>query len=113
LYGGGVNDSAEGADGVGAVDNLAADGHILHYGSGDHDHVVGGARELLDDEVHHLAEGGVLVLEELRDWMYSVYGFVAACADILPKKRVVASCLPQLSPVKSSNASLVKICRGR
>lgn len=31
--------------------------------------------------------------------------------SILPKKSVVASCLPQLSPVKSSNASLVNICR--
>ena len=28
----------------------------------------------------------------------------------MPKKRVVASCRPQLSPVKSSSASLVNIC---
>jgi hypothetical protein len=65
LYGGGVDDAAEGADGIWAVYDIAADGGVLHDGRGDHDDIVSGASELLDDQVNHLAQGRIFVLEEL------------------------------------------------
>ena len=62
-----INNATQGADGIGAVDGVGAAAGILHDGAGDHDDVLGGAGELLDDEVNHLAQAGILVLEELRD----------------------------------------------
>tara|TARA_R110002003_G_scaffold122_7_gene11061 strand:- start:16784 stop:17230 length:447 start_codon:yes stop_codon:yes gene_type:complete len=66
LYGGGVDYSAEGADRIGTVHDVAANRRVLHDGRGDHDDIVGRASELLDDQVDHLAERGIFVLEELR-----------------------------------------------
>jgi hypothetical protein len=43
--------------------------------------------------------------------MFSIFMPAYITGDILPKNRVVASCLPQLSPVKSSRASFVNILR--
>jgi hypothetical protein len=80
LHGRGVDDAAEGADGVGAVYDVAADGCVLHYGGGDHDDIVGGASELLDDQVDHLAERGILVLEQLRYAKEEGCGFLASPA---------------------------------
>ena len=67
MYSGSVDNAAEGADGIRAVYDVAADRGVFHDGGGDHDDIVGGASELLDDKVHHLAERGILVLEELGD----------------------------------------------
>jgi hypothetical protein len=78
LHGRGINDAAKGADCIGAVYDVAADGGVLHDGGGDHDDIVGGASELLDDQVDHLAERGILVLEELRDAEEEGRGFLAA-----------------------------------
>jgi hypothetical protein len=78
LYGGGVNDSAEGADRIRAVYNVAADRGVLHDGRGDHDDIVSGASELLDDQVDHLAERGIFVLEELRDAKEEGGGFLSS-----------------------------------
>jgi hypothetical protein len=78
LHSRGVNDAAEGADGIGAVYDVAADGRVLHDGRGDHDDIVGRARELLDDQVDHLAQRGILVLEELGDAEEEGRGFLAA-----------------------------------
>jgi hypothetical protein len=80
LDGGGINDAAEGADRIGAVDDVAADAGVLHDGRGDHDDIVGGAGQLLDDQVDHLAQRGILVLEELRDAEEERRGFVASPA---------------------------------
>lgn len=62
-----VNNSAEGTDGVGTVNSIATTTSILHDCAGDHDDVLGGLGELLDDKVHHLAQAGIFVLEELGD----------------------------------------------
>ena len=67
LHGGGIDDAAQRTDSVGAVYDIASNGGILHDRGCDHDHVVSGAGELLDDQVHHLAERCILVLEQLRD----------------------------------------------
>jgi hypothetical protein len=80
LDGRGVDDTAQGTDGVCAVDDVAADGRVLHDGRGDHDDIVGRAGELLDDQVDHLAERGIFVLEELGDAEEERGGFLAAPA---------------------------------
>lgn len=71
-----INDSAERADRIRSVEDVAAHGCILHDGARDHDDIVGGAGHLLEDEVNHLAEGGILVLEQLRDAEEEVGCFV-------------------------------------
>jgi hypothetical protein len=80
LDGGGVNDAAQGADRIGAVYDIAADGGVLHDGRRDHDDIVGRAGQLLDDQVDHLAQRGILVLEQLRDAEEERRGFVASPA---------------------------------
>lgn len=80
LYGGGIDNAAQGTDGVGAVDDIAGDGGVLHDGRGDHDHVVGGASELLDDQVDHLAQRCILVLEQLGDAEEEGGGFLTSPA---------------------------------
>lgn len=80
LYGRGVDNATEGANGVGAVDDVAADRSVLHDGGGDHDNIIGRGGELLDDEVDHLAQRGIFVLEEFRDAEEEGRGFLAAPA---------------------------------
>jgi hypothetical protein len=67
LDGRGVNDAAQGSDGIGAVDDVAADSSVLHDAAGDHDDILSRVGELLDDQIDHLTEGGILVLEQLGD----------------------------------------------
>jgi len=80
LYGRGIDNAAQSTDGVGAVHDIAANGCVLHDGGCDHDHVVGGASELLDDQVDHLAQRSILVLEQLRDAEEEGGGFLASPA---------------------------------
>jgi hypothetical protein len=80
LHSGGIDDAAQGTDSVCAVHDVAADRDVLHDGRCDHDHVVGRAGELLDDQVDHLAQRGILVLEELRDAKEQCGGFLASPA---------------------------------
>lgn len=80
LDGGGIDNAAQGADGVGAVDDVAADRGVLHDGGGDHDHVVSRAGQLLDDQVNHLAQRGIFVLEQLGDAEEEGGGFLASPA---------------------------------
>ena len=40
---------------------------ILHDAARDHDDILGVLRKLLDDEVYHLPEGGIFILEQLGD----------------------------------------------
>lgn len=77
LDGGGVDDTAEGADRIRAVHDVAANRRVLHNRRGDHDDIVGGASELLDDQVDHLAERGIFVLEQLGDAEEEGRGFLA------------------------------------
>jgi hypothetical protein len=62
-----INNATEGADRIRAEDHVGAAAGILHDGARDHDDVLGGAGQLLDHQVNHLAETGILILEELRD----------------------------------------------
>lgn len=60
-----INDPAKGSYGVGFVQDIATNGSILHDATGDHDDIFGSIGQFLDDQVHHLPEGGIFVLEEL------------------------------------------------
>jgi len=62
-----INNATEGADRIRAEDYVGATAGILHDGARDHNYVLGGTGQLLDHQVNHLAETGILVLEELRD----------------------------------------------
>ncbi len=62
-----INDTAQRANGVGPVDYLGAATGILHDRARNHDNILCRACQLLDDEVYHLAQARILVLEELRD----------------------------------------------
>lgn len=62
-----INDPAQRADRIWPVDGVRAAPRVLHDGARHHDDVLCRAGNLLDDEVHHLAEARVLVLEQLRD----------------------------------------------
>jgi hypothetical protein len=80
LDGGGINNSAEGADRIGAVYDVAADRGVLHDRRCDHDDIVSGAGQLFDDQIDHLAERGILVLEQLRYTKEERGGFVSSPA---------------------------------
>lgn len=80
LYGGSIDDAAQSANSVRAVYDIAAHRGVLHDGGCDHDDIVSGASELLDDQIHHLAERRILVLEKLRDTKKQRCGFLASPA---------------------------------
>ena len=50
-------------DSVRSVYDIASHCRVLHYTARNHDNILGGTGQLLDDQVDHLAEGGILVLE--------------------------------------------------
>ena len=62
-------------DSVRSVYNIASHRCVLHYTARNHDDILGGTGQLLDDKVDHLAEGGILVLEQLGDAEEEVGGF--------------------------------------
>lgn len=62
-----VHDAAQSTNGVWSVDGLCAATSVLHDGAGDHDDILSGVGQLLDDKVDHLAKAGIFVLEEFRD----------------------------------------------
>lgn len=67
LHGGSIYDAAESSNSIGAVDDITSHGSILHNGAGNHDDIFGGVGKLLDDQVDHLAQRGILVLEQFGD----------------------------------------------
>jgi hypothetical protein len=71
-----INNATQRTNGIGAVDNIAAYGRVLHDAAGDHDDILGGVGQLLDDQIDHLAERGIFVLEQLRDAEEEARGFV-------------------------------------
>lgn len=71
-----VDDTAQGSNGIGSEDGIAAAARILHNGAGNHDDILSRVGQLLDDEVDHLSEAGILVLEELRDAEEKGGGFI-------------------------------------
>lgn len=60
-----IDNAAQSPDGIGSEDSVGATAGILHDGAGDHDDVLGGVGQLLDHQVHHLPQAGILILEEL------------------------------------------------
>lgn len=76
LDGGSVDNATQSTDGVGTVYDVASDSSVLHDTAGDHDDVLGGVGELLDDQVDHLAKGSIFVLEQLGDAEEERGGFV-------------------------------------
>ena len=72
-----INDPTQRPDGIRTVDDIAPHRRrILHNTARHHDHVLRRLRQLLDDEVDHLAERGIFVLEELADAEEEAGGFV-------------------------------------
>lgn len=62
-----INDAAESPDRVGPENGLGAAASILHDRASDHDDILSGVGQLLDDKVDHLSQASILVLEQLRD----------------------------------------------
>lgn len=62
-----INNAAEGANSIWSIDGVSATASILHNGTCDHDDILGGAGQLLNDQVDHLTEACIFVLEQLRD----------------------------------------------
>ena len=63
-----IDNSAQGANGIGPVDDIAPlGGGVLHNAAGHHDDILGRLGQLFDDQVDHLTERGIFVLEQLAD----------------------------------------------
>lgn len=71
-----IDNTAQCPDSVWPEDDVGAAAGILHYGTRDHDDVLCRAGQLLNDEVDHLTQAGILVLEELRDTEEEGRGFI-------------------------------------
>ena len=76
LDSGSVDDATKSTDGVGTVYDITSDSRVLHDTAGDHNNILGGVGKLLDDQVDHLAEGGIFVLEQLGDAEEEGGGFI-------------------------------------
>lgn len=62
-----IDNPAKSTDGVRAVKHITPNGGILHNNARRHDHIFRSSRKLLQDEVNHLTQGGIPILEELRN----------------------------------------------
>jgi hypothetical protein len=62
-------------DSVRSVNNITPHRRVLHDAARNHNNILGGTGQLLDDKVDHLAEGGIFVLEQLGDTEEEVGGF--------------------------------------
>lgn len=62
-----INNSTQSSDSVRSEDSVCATACVFHDRASDHDNVLCGVCQLLDDKVHHLPQAGIFVLEELRD----------------------------------------------
>lgn len=49
------------------VQNITTNSRILHDNTRRHDRILRGIRQLLKNQIHHLSQRGVLILEQLRD----------------------------------------------
>ena len=65
---GGIDDAGQDAEGVGTV-QIDVAGHVLGEGGGDNDDIVGvaGLGNLLDEQIDHTAEAGIVGHEQLGD----------------------------------------------
>jgi hypothetical protein len=77
-----INNAAERSDGIGPVQNIAPNCGVLHNDTRRHDHIFGGASQLLQDQIHHLPQWRVFVLEKLGDSEEEGGGFIRR--ELLP-----------------------------
>lgn len=63
-----INNPTQRSDRIRSVDYITPHRRrVFHDRARDHDDILGRLCQLLDDEVHHLPEGGIFILKELRD----------------------------------------------
>ena len=77
-----INDAAQRPDSIGPVENVASNRSVLHDNTGGHDHILRGIDKFLQNQIHHLSQRGVLVLEQLGDAEEEGGGFVRG--ELLP-----------------------------
>lgn len=58
-----IDNTTQGPDGIWPVNNVGTTTSIFHDRAGDHNNILGGVGQLLDNEVHHLSQAGIFVLE--------------------------------------------------
>ena len=58
---------AESPNGIYPVENVAPHSCVFHYATCDHNDILRSTRKLFDDQVHHLPERRVFVLEKFGD----------------------------------------------
>lgn len=78
-----IDNTAQCSNSIGSEDNICATTGVFHNRAGNHDGVISGAGQLLDDKVYHLPQAGIFVLEELRDTEEESGGFV--CRELLAR----------------------------
>lgn len=58
-----IDNPAQRPDRIWPVNDVGATSSILHNCAGDHNNILGGVGQLLDDQMHHLSQAGIFVLE--------------------------------------------------
>lgn len=51
-----INDAAQGSDGIGPVQNVAAHRSVLHNDTCRHDHILGGSGQFFQNQIDHLPQ---------------------------------------------------------
>ena len=55
------------SDGISSIENVTSDRRIFHDTACHHDSIFSCICQLFNNQVNHLPQGGIFVLEELRD----------------------------------------------
>ena len=76
MYCAGINNSTKRTDSICSIDNITAHLTILHDTACHHDNILGSVGQLFDDQVYHLAQASVFVLEQFGDTKEQRSGFV-------------------------------------
>ena len=79
-----INNTAKGPNRICPVQDITANGGILHDDTGRHDRILRGICQLLQDQVDHLSQRGILILEEFRDTEEQRGGLVRG--ELFPSK---------------------------
>ena len=98
-----IDNAAESTNSIGSVDSIGTATSVLHNCAGNHNNILSRVGKLLDDKVDHLAEAGILVLEELRDTEKEGCSFV--CRELL-------SCVEKKGDLCEENATSSRLDRG-
>lgn len=71
-----INDTTQRPNGIWPVDRICSSTSILHDCTCDHNNILCGMRQFLNDKVDHLPQAGIFILEQLRDTKEKGSGFV-------------------------------------